>query len=105
MLYMVRNLAILVFCVLLAGVGIVTGEPTSYIRGTAKYDSADLINLVQWLKADGGNDHWYAVYPVTTHWQGAKAAVEALVQDSLPGHLATISSAEENQFITTHVLT
>ena len=101
---MTRNLLFGAFCVLLAGMGSVNGEPVRDIHGTAAYDSTDLVNLVQWLKVDGGNDHWYAVYPVTTHWQGAKAAVEVLVQDSLPGHLATITSAEENQFITTHVL-
>ena len=52
--------------------------------------------LVQWTFESGGNGHWYElVYseiPVT--WEEAEAYAE-----SGGGHLATISSAEENSWI------
>ncbi len=101
---MARRTLLLLLVLVLAGTGSILGGPATETRLGSAYSPTDLINLVQWPKASGGNDHWYAVYPVTTHWQGAKAAVEALVQDSLPGYLATITSAEENEFITTQVL-
>ncbi len=64
----------------------------------------ELINLVQWTEAEGGNGHWYAVNPVRTHWQGARLVAESMTHDSLVGHLATITSAEENQFVVANVL-
>ncbi len=64
----------------------------------------ELINLVQWTEAEGGNGHWYAVNPVRTHWQGARLIAESMTHDSLVGHLATITSAEENQFVVANVL-
>ena len=48
----------------------------------------------QWSAAAGGNDHWYEVITSTATWQQARDyAVDR------GGYLATISSAEENDFI------
>lgn len=51
---------------------------------------------VQWSSAAGGNDHWYMCFRFAgpTDWTVAQAIAE-----SWGGHLATITSAEENQFV------
>jgi hypothetical protein len=50
----------------------------------------------QWKSTDGGNDHWYEVVKVDSgiSWTNAKAAAEGK-----GGHLATITSAEEQIFV------
>ncbi len=63
-----------------------------------------LMNLVQWRAADGGNDHWYAVIPEKFYWIEADAKAKTFAKDGIPGHLATIASPQENQFIVNHVL-
>lgn len=48
-----------------------------------------------------GNNHNYELIPVQTTWAGARAAAEALTFQGFPGHLATITTADENAFIAT----
>lgn len=52
--------------------------------------------LVQWKIEDGGNDHFYEAIEVSEGitWTDAKAAAELA-----GGYLATITSAEENEFV------
>jgi hypothetical protein len=51
---------------------------------------------VQWSSAAGGNDHWYMCFrfATPTDWYVAKSIAE-----SWGGYLATITSAQENQFV------
>ena len=53
-------------------------------------------DAVQWRVADGGNGHWYSriVSPLVVTWPQARnqAAI-------VGGHLATISSSNENEFV------
>lgn len=51
---------------------------------------------VQWSSSSGGNDHWYMCFRFAgpTDWTVAQAIAE-----SWGGHLATIASAQENQFV------
>ena len=53
-------------------------------------------DAVQWRVADGGNGHWYSriVSPLVVTWPQARnqAAIAG-------GHLATISSSNENEFV------
>ena len=49
----------------------------------------------QWLDSEGGNGNWYEVINVTLNWSDAKLAAE-----NLGGHLVTITSAEENAWLT-----
>ena len=51
---------------------------------------------VQWSSAVGGNDHWYMCFRFanSTPWSVAQS-----IAQSWGGHLATITSAEENQFV------
>ena len=48
---------------------------------------------VQWKVSDGGNGHWYARVPELVTWPEAKVRSE-----QLGGHLATLTSAGENNF-------
>ena len=52
--------------------------------------------VVQWRAADGGNDHWYQFIrqQSNTCWTEAKNHSELL-----GGHLATVTSAPENEFL------
>jgi len=57
---------------------------------------------VQWREEDGGNGHWYEIHSsigVGLSWEIANASAE-----SLGGHLASITSADENQFILANLL-
>jgi streptogramin lyase len=50
------------------------------------------------------NGHWYQGFRVGgLTWQQARAAAAALSYGGLPGHLVTITSPEENQFILSQV--
>ena len=49
---------------------------------------------VQWRVEDGGNGHWYRYVSTTGTWAAAQAAAE-----SAGGHLATLHSATEANFI------
>jgi len=52
---------------------------------------------VQWTLSEGGNDHWYLIeWPDTPPSSWADITTHV---DSLGGHLATILSQEENDFI------
>ena len=56
-------------------------------------------SVVQWT---GGNGHFYEFVPAyALSWTQANAAAQARFHNGVPGHLATITSAGENAFITT----
>ena len=50
-------------------------------------------DAVQWRVEDGGNGHWYAVVGESLLWDEGQA-----LASSNGGHLATITSTEENEF-------
>jgi hypothetical protein len=49
---------------------------------------------VQWTIAEGGNGHWYEVILGSYTWQEASDSAT-----SVGGHLATLTSAEENEWV------
>ena len=55
---------------------------------------------IQWKIEDGGNGHWYDVAHMTINWTNAKALTESLFFNDYQGHLATITSALENLWLT-----
>jgi hypothetical protein len=62
---------------------------------------------VEWSVADGGNGHWYAlVMPETQSegvtWTQAKLLAEATTFLGSQGHLITVTSAGENDFLGTN---
>ena len=54
---------------------------------------------VQWTTASGGNGHWYEFISTGVTWQQAFDAAKAMSYLGMPGYLATITSAEENSFV------
>ncbi len=58
---------------------------------------------IQWTIASGGNDHWYDAIAVAGNidWNDAKIDAEQQIHDGFYGHLATITSADEESFIVT----
>ncbi len=63
------------------------------VIGLASVASAQ--NAVQWNVADGGNGHWYEMMDMgQISWIDAQSFAE-----SIGGHLATLTSAEECQFV------
>jgi hypothetical protein len=63
-----------------------------------------LLNLQQWPVSEGGNGHWYAVIPEWVSWYRADSLVQRFGVGGAAGHLATITSPQENQFILDHIL-
>ena len=49
---------------------------------------------VQWKVSDGGNGHWYRISTSTAYWEQMRTIAVAN-----GGHLATITSAGENNFV------
>lgn len=53
---------------------------------------------MQWSSAVGGNDHYYEFVRSALDWNAAKADAASRSYAGLTGHLATITSADENAF-------
>ena len=58
---------------------------------------------VSWQVADGGNGHYYDYVAGRLRWSEARAAAEASTFMGVPGHLATITSEAEKEFMRTEV--
>jgi len=56
---------------------------------------------IQWRGEDGGNDHWYDVVNYSGTWDAANVHAQQQVWSGMLGHLATVTSAEENAFLWT----
>jgi len=54
---------------------------------------------IQWKIEDGGNGHWYQFIDCLVTWNEANFLASGSTFMSVSGHLATITSAEENAFI------
>jgi hypothetical protein len=58
----------------------------------------------QWSSASGGNDHWYELIPTPATWEQANALASASSWNGVAGHLATLTSAAENDFVHQFIL-
>lgn len=73
------------------------GEPI--IGYIVEYEPAPVL-FAQWTVGEGGNGHFYeVVLDAGINWLTARDDAAALSHMGLPGHLATITSQEENDFI------
>ena len=68
-------------------------------RGVAIERNGESGTFVQWMTADGGNDHWYWLTPNRDSWTDHQALAEQLGAD-----LVTVDDANENAFITTELV-
>lgn len=69
------------------------GVMLSGLVGTA--ESAPM----QWSSAVGGNGHWYEAIQYSGTWDMAHADAQTKYFNSVQGHLATLTSLEENNFV------
>src|SRR5436309_13773320 len=51
------------------------------------------------------NGHWYQYVSISRqiNWPDARAAAESVSYAGYPGHLATVTSSEENQFVSSYL--
>ena len=61
--------------------------------------------LVHWQIADGGNGHYYEFVDGNFYWPEAKTAAEASSVAGVSGHLVTIGSQAESDFIRDNLYT
>jgi hypothetical protein len=62
--------------------------------------SAAMAAPIQWSSTAGGNDRFYEVFTGNAYtWEQADAIASSLSHNGLGGHLATITSQAENDFI------
>lgn len=54
---------------------------------------------VQWTVEDGGNGHWYEYISGESAWDVANSYANSQVLDGITGHMATVSSEAEDDFI------
>jgi lysophospholipase L1-like esterase len=54
---------------------------------------------IEWPIANGGNGHFYQFVEDAVPWTSARNQASAASYEGLPGHLVTISNAEENTFV------
>ena len=77
------------------------GEPD---MGAIAMPFDTLIHLVQWRHEVGGNDHWYGIMALDLYHEEASQLAGSFDRNGVTGHLASIISPEENEFILTHVI-
>lgn len=54
---------------------------------------------IEWTVASGGNGHFYELVPTSAIWTTANANANSSSFGSLEGYLATVTSADEHDFI------
>ncbi len=59
---------------------------------------------VLWSKAAGGNGHYYQRVDQHATWANAKALAESMTFQGMKGHLVTITTPQENLFVSNRVL-
>ena len=69
--------------------------PIGGIYECEKVSRLSKLTWTQWPKSAGGNDHWYAFNPELGSWLGHQE-----IAKEAGGHLATMTSSEENHFVT-----
>jgi hypothetical protein len=54
---------------------------------------------IQWTAGAGGNNHYYELFLSTETWTSANASANSKTYIGFQGHLATLTSMEENDFV------
>jgi hypothetical protein len=85
-----------------------SGRDTFSYRATGGGDESEVttvtisvqnsLALREWSVAEGGNGHFYAWRRSSSNWADARNWAEGIVYQGARGHLATITSAEEQAF-------
>lgn len=72
----------------------------TYTRGSTGTDTLEVSLVEPTLVFFEGNGHLYEYISYSSTWNQAKSAAEALTRYGATGYLATITSADENAFVT-----
>ncbi len=75
----------------------------SVMLGSATAQVDTVWELTQWPVSEGGNGHWYGLSDATVSWDEAVTLAASFQKDGVVGHLATVASESENQFILSRV--
>ncbi len=59
-------------------------------------------DMFQWTVAEGGNGHYYEFVYDSISWYAAKTNAEGMSHMGVSGHLVTITSSEENEWVWNH---
>jgi hypothetical protein len=79
---------------------ITIGQSGTFVQIDLTLTTCSALNVpIQWKESDGGNGHWYAVMSFKGNWEAAKIDAESRTYQGMQGYLATITSAEENEFV------
>jgi len=70
----------------------------SFIFGQIPLSSA---TPIQWQASNGGNDHWYDWIQTSLNWTDSREHAETQYFEGIQGHLVSITSAEEDDFVQT----
>ncbi len=87
-----------------------TRDQSSHQNDGTLLDSAELIEVpdtankspsgpILWSRELGGNGHYYELIPVEKNLEAAADDAEGLERNGLVGHLVTVTSEEENAFV------
>ncbi|MEQ8835548.1 MAG: lectin-like protein, partial [Lacipirellulaceae bacterium] len=82
------------------------GEEVEYSKSLFGSLARRVVDPVEWKTADGGNGHFYQLVvekqPMTWHEAAQRATSKHF--RGMPGHLVTITSSEEDQFVLKNLL-
>jgi len=65
---------------------------------------AATVGPIQWASASGGNNHYYDFIAGNIQWTDANVDAQSRVFQNVSGHLATITSVEEKEFLRLNVV-
>jgi len=75
------------------------------IIGLLSFNTTVHSTPIQWKVENGGNGHWYEKVDAQVDWLSAKNSAESTLYQGKFGHLVTITSVEENLWITNYIST
>ena len=76
-------------------------RPTLVFAFVMVLASGAMADPIQWRVEEGGNGHYYEHVVVSLNWTDAMSAAAERTWDGATGHLATLTSAEENVWVWT----
>ena len=80
------------------------GDVPRWANSCSEVQASPTDGPFQWTTESGGNGHWYEVVPSSGDWDVARSAAANRVWNGLHGHLATLTSVEERNWVATNLL-
>ncbi len=77
---------------------------TNPLGSVQQVEPTDLLHFVCWPVSSGGNGHWYGAIPDLLNWDSARQRATTYSYGGFTGHLATVNTPAENNFIYQQVM-